>query len=119
MAAGPKDRMAKRLKDKAVYWAPVPGGPGDGPGYAAPVQIKCRWEDRTQEIITEAGVTVKIMSSVISDRKLEEQGVLWLGPITGLTSTTDPFAQPLAKRIEKITDVPDAQEDQHVYRAFM
>jgi hypothetical protein len=68
-----------------VYWGnPVNDGYG-GFTYDAPVEISCRWEDKSQLISNAGGETILSRAVVFVLQDLDWDGLLWLGELTDLT----------------------------------
>lgn len=91
------ERVLRRfLKQDALYWAPT--GNRDGFGkmiLADPVPIKCRWEDKSELVRTRQGSEITSRAQVFTDRDVEEEGVLWLGP------SPDPFATAVIDAVDE------------------
>jgi hypothetical protein len=98
--------MPNVLKQKAVYWPPEGTTGGGATIYGEAVQIKCRWEDISEEYTDTAGDTKISNSKVMVDRKLEVGGVLWLGALVDVPSSTDPMSNDGAYEIKKFNSVP-------------
>lgn len=90
-------RQTKRrfLRQDALYWAP--SGTTDDFGemiLEEPVQIKCRWEDKTELIRIRTGEELTTRAQVFTDRVVEEEGVLWLGSFATAVIADDPSGNP-------------------------
>ena len=73
--------ITKVLRQKAVYWPP---GDRDKYGrntFGSPVEIKCRWDDKIQEVVQEDGSETMSVAEVMVDRDLAVGGVLLLGEL--------------------------------------
>lgn len=88
------------LNQWAVYWAPAGTDQFGNPKYAAPVNLKVRWEDTTEVYKNPTGQEVRSRAKVYTASDVLEKGVLWLGPNDGITAdplatlTTDQKAKP-------------------------
>lgn len=74
----------------AVYWAP---GALDGMGgrtYEDPVEISCRWEDKSRMIQAKDGLVNVNEALVYSTTEMAEFGMLYLGSLIDLDSSMDP-----------------------------
>lgn len=114
--------VTKYLVHRAVWWDIAPAaGSGGQVQYRTPVEIACRWKDVSEEIVLREGTKVSCHSMVILDPAItpQEQGVLWRGTIATLVSAVDPFLNPKAYAIQKITDVSDIPGTDRVLRAFL
>jgi hypothetical protein len=73
--------VARFTKQTLVYWRKTGSDPSGKPVYADPVEIKCRWEDRQQEVIASDGRTViarghLLLASPVLPGSLVFQGLL-------------------------------------------
>lgn len=76
--------------ETAVYWAP---GAPDGYGkrtFAAPVEIKCRWQDQIIRAVDDVGVEFVSRAVVYPLQDLEGWGRLYRGTLASLSGETDP-----------------------------
>jgi len=114
----------RNLNQTAVYWAsPTSDGRG-GFTYTTPVEINCRWIDKT-EIISglrgaQPGQEVISKSQVQVKQDLDEGGILYLGNLTDLTvgQKADPMTIDTAykiKRFEKIITIKSRRYFRKVY----
>lgn len=79
----------RNMYQDATYWGPgSPSGFGTV-GWAAPVLIKCRWEDKNELFIGPEGQELRSTSVVYVDRELTERGYLALGDHTADATPTD------------------------------
>lgn len=70
----------------AVYWSsPTPRQDGSS-AYAAPVEIKCFWKDGSHLVADRDMKEVSIKAMVYVSQDLDEQGMLFLGVLTDLTT---------------------------------
>lgn len=105
------DFIASKCVQICVYWGdPVEDGYG-GKTFAAPIELDCRWEDKSQ--IVGAIRTSQLIgydelsrATVFVTQDVEEGGVLYLGTLASLTAPqlADPKSIPTAhviKRFEK------------------
>lgn len=90
------------MRQIATYWAP---GGNDGTGgvtFAAPVQIRCRWQDTTENFQDARGQLQTCQSIVYPESPCLEKGYLALGPHTD----ADPRTVPEACEIRATKDSP-------------
>lgn len=74
----------------AVYWGnPQPDGFGKI-SYNDPVEIKVRWDEKTQFVRDDKGKEITSKAEVIVLQDLEVDGLLYLGEIADLNSSGDP-----------------------------
>ena len=74
--------LAHFCKQVAVYWGnPVTGGSG-GFTFDSPVEIKCRWEDRTDVVAASNGKEYVSSARVFLLQDVAEEGWLFLGELS-------------------------------------
>lgn len=83
--------IASKCTQTAVYWGSPTEDGYAGKTFADPVEIACRWEDKDQILGTQVGgeVTGSVLLSrsiVFVTQDLEEEGCLYLGTLTDLSS---------------------------------
>lgn len=90
---------AKFCKQKAVYWALSSMGSDGVATYAAPIEVKVRWDEELVSPIQ--GVrrqldfveqTTRVDTQVLVDRKLEEGGLMKLAELADLSEGYSPHA---------------------------
>jgi hypothetical protein len=116
------------LKMRAVYWDPLPDTDEFGNKvFAAPVEIKCRWEERVQEYSTGTNQTMLSNAVVYVDRDLRVKGVLkklervdgvWQG-LDSLVSQDNPFANEGAWEVNRFDKLPTMDARQYVRTAYL
>lgn len=110
--------LTKIRKQDAVYWgAPVDDGQG-GFTWAAPVEIKCRWENISDLFIDDNGEQAVSKAEVIVDRIMEIGGYLWLGELDS-TIPSDPMDLEEAYKIRSFESIPDIGNNIKVYTAIL
>jgi hypothetical protein len=78
--------MRFSLRQTAVYWAPA-GADGFGrPTLAAPVVVRCRWEDGVHDVINGEGEVVASGATVFLATPVLPGGVLYLGKLSDVTA---------------------------------
>lgn len=71
----------------AVYWgAPQPDGFG-GITYSDPVEISCRWDEKTKVVTDNNGKEIVSKAEVLVTQDVDEEGYLYLGTIDDLDSS--------------------------------
>lgn len=95
------------LNQVAVYWDSAGSDDMGRPAYAAPVEIKCRWEDTNDEFVDKEGRTQVSKAMVYVDRDLDLHGVLRLGPLSEVTDQTHPFNNDNAWEIRAVNKLPN------------
>jgi len=115
MAKGIEKIVAKFCVETAVYWGnPVNDGYG-GFTYDTPVEIDCRWENKTEMDIgwLSTGFPGNIRlskASVLVTEDLDLNGVLWRGTLDTLNDIYDDISNPKiiseAYAIHRIDKIP-------------
>lgn len=114
--------IRRTCKQTAVYWG-NPVNDGDDISYDAPVEIKCRWQDRKQVMMDDNGEKMISRALVFTTQELDYNGLLYLGTLSSLDSTQE--ADPstietgacIIKRFEKIPALSSTTV--FLYRAFL
>jgi hypothetical protein len=115
--------IRRSCKQAAVYWAnPTDDGYG-GRTFDAPVEIKCRWDDREQLLSTDEGEKIISRAVVWLSADCNVNGVMWKGTLAQLTTAQK--ASPvkelenicLIKRMERYPGLVDPLDI--VYKAFL
>lgn len=79
--------ITKMRKQWAVYWAPIGLDKNNKYIYDEPVEIRCRWDERTERDFNTIGEEVNVKATVYVDREVALGGVLWLGLLVDSPST--------------------------------
>lgn len=111
--------FARKLPQYAVYWAPPSSDDTGQTVYADPVEIRCRWEDATEQQISKTGETWMAMAVVYHTHRTEEGGFLWLGKVSELTDASDPTLNENAARILKVEGVPSRRATQTLRASYL
>jgi len=83
------DTLIRACVQTAVYWgSPVADGYG-GFTFASPVEIACRWEEKTGTFINRKGEQIFSKAYVFTLQDVVERGYLYLGELTDLDSNPD------------------------------
>lgn len=111
---GIEDTISRACKQTAVYWnKPTNDGYGGMTFDSAyPMEIDCRWEDTTEAITmrgeSRKSVEVVCKAVVYVTEDLEEEGWLFLGELTDLSSAEedDPMSVDGAYQIKRFDKTP-------------
>ena len=104
------------LVQDITYWAPGQEDRFGVRAFAAPILIKGRWEDKTEEVNTVGGELINSKAIVLVDRDLATEGYLALGDFT---ATNDPIAVPSAAEIRAYADAADLRSVTKVRKAVL
>lgn len=107
------------LKQKAVYWAPTGTDRFGKKSYATGIEIKCRWEDVTEQFLDQQGQMVISKAKVYVDRDVVIFGFLWLGTLAEATSTTDPLKNKGAREIQAFAKLPNLKAREFLRTAML
>ena len=113
-------------KQKAVYWPPGSEETGGRdfddygqPLYADAVEIDCRWDDVTEEIILADGTRDLSQAIIIVDREVNVRGVLWLGELVDVEDEDVPKNNEGAFEIKRVYKNPDIDNVETLIRAYL
>ncbi len=111
--------LIKRMrKQPAVYWAQTPKDEFGSVGFAEPVQIKCRWEDRVGQVLDSKGELVNATSVVYVDRDIELADKLKLGELDSMT-LSDPSSDAEAFTVAGFEKVPNLRAKEFLRIAYL
>lgn len=106
----------------AVYWGSPQADGFGGFTFADPVEIPCRWEDKTQIVANMDGQETTSDTEVLVTQDLDYNGYLFLGTLTDLDS--DQFDNPMlvsgAKPIISKSKIPMIKStDEFVRKVYL
>lgn len=113
--------ITKVLKQKAVLWSQgeqAPDGYGN-PRVSAPVEIKCRWEDTSEEFIAADGTKQLSKSVVMVDRDLRAGDVLWLGLLADVPDRENAKNNPGAWEVRSFQKLPNFKNTEYLRTAYL
>ena len=115
--------IIRACKQTAVYWGdPTPDGYGGWTfGSEYPIEIKCRWEARTEVISDGQGNEIISRARVYVTEDVEEEGWLFLGTLDDLDSAEeeDPMEASGAYKIKRFDKTPTLRGDAYVRIAYL
>ncbi len=107
--------ITRRYKQTATYWA-VTGVDNSGdPTFAAPVEIKVRWEQRAVVFTTPIGEEKSSTDVVFVKQDMVEGDFLFLGT----SAAADPTTVAAAKEIQGWSKIPHLVESEFERRALL
>jgi hypothetical protein len=96
--------IAGSLNQTATYWAPSGSTDLYGkPTPSAPVQIPCRWEERSSQVISKKGEEIISKARVFMLQDVSLDGYLYLGA----SAQADPNNQSGVYEIQAMSRTPD------------
>jgi hypothetical protein len=108
--------LAGKLRQTATYWAPSGSTDRYGkPTLAAPVQVSCRWEDKTSAVISKKGEEIISKSRVYLIQDIDIDGFLFLGT----SASTDPASIDDAHEIQAVSKTPDLSNLQSLTTVYL
>ena len=111
--------LIKRMrKQSAVWWAETGTDHYGERTFAAPVQIKCRWEDRVGEYMNAKGETSMSKATVYVDREMNLGDYLKRGDLDSNTPG-NPATDPLAMPIQAFDRIPDLKNREVLLTAHL
>lgn len=81
--------VKKSLAETAVYWASSGKDRYNQNTYSSPVEIKCRWEQKTQVVKNSQGEEVVSEAQVFLMKNVNEQSLLLLGNLDDVSSAEE------------------------------
>jgi len=113
-------------KQKAVYWALRSAETGGAdwddyghPQYTAPVEIDCRWEEKSVEFIDPDGTQLISRAVVYVDRDMRVGEMLWLGTLIDVPTPDDPPANTGAGEIRQYEKLPTLRATQFLRTVYL
>jgi len=110
--------ITKVLQQTAVYWAPGPLDKFGKGSFLAPVEIDCRWENTSQEVINSEGTRVMTKALVMVGGDVEVGGMLALADMDSLSDTLNP-RNAGAWEIVSFSKIPNMRVAEYVRTAFL
>lgn len=111
--------ITKCQKEVLTYWAPMEETNEYGePQFEAPVQMSCRWDDKTQEIIQQDGTVVHGKVQLITQEKLKVGGIVIRKSLEEITYMADPRTNPEAYKVMVVMETPTINYRARMYEAI-
>jgi len=118
--------ITRMLKMTCVWWplaSSESGGIAKGVYgetlYSDPLEISCRWEDRSEEYLNDKD-EVQISNAVVYvDRDVVKGGVLMLGELTDITNDSSPLGNLNAWKIQKFEKLPNLKVTEYLRTAYL
>jgi len=106
--------ITRMLKMTAVYWSTQSiesGGLAHDdygqPLWSSPIEIKCRWEETTEEFISSNGTRQVSSVKVYVDRDMKEGEILMLGALIDVVDENNPRSNQGAYEIKRFEKTPN------------
>jgi len=118
--------ITRVLKQTAIYWAPDSVDQYGQTTYLSPVELRCRWEDVMQEIITADGAKQVSKTKVMVNEDVVIGGVMMLGSLesgdsgeSGGLNEEDPKANEGAWEIINVGKIPNFRATEFLRLAYL
>lgn len=113
--------MRFALHDYAVYWAPIAANQYGKPSVTTPVELPCRWEEKTSETINAEGETVLSGATVYLASDVLVGGYMMFGKLQDLGSgfPANPKADRRVREIINRERVPALHRSQVLVTAHL
>lgn len=111
--------IKRKLNQFAVYWPPGPPSHSGATTYGTPIELRCRWEDSTQEMIDPKGDKWTSKAEIWTLVQLINLGVLWKGKFKNLVDKTNPMKNPGASAIRSHEIIPGVSAKDILYSSFL
>lgn len=109
-------RMRKRY---AAYWPPLKPDADGNPRYGTPIELRCRWEQTSEDYIDPEGVRQFNNAKVFVDRDLVSGGLLCLGRLDAILYPTQPFKNEGVGEITKVDKLPNLRNTEELITVFL
>lgn len=114
--------ISKCQREVLTYWAPLdPENPSNEYGetvFAPAIEMRCRWDDKIQEIIQADGTTVHGKVQLITEQKLAVGGIVIRKPLDEVTYMADPRTNPEAYKVMVVMETPTINYRARLYEAI-
>lgn len=101
--------LSKIRVQTAVYWGThgtIPASEYGKPAYASPVQITCRWIDKSERFVDTTGTERVSRAKVFVDQDVVVGGLLMLGTTSDITDSNNPRNNTGAWEIQSVLKAP-------------
>ena len=107
-----------RRQDAVLFVRGAPDGMG-GYAFAAPVQIKCRWEDTSELFINPTGQQETSRAKVYVDRDVAVGDYLWLGTVAQLPGSYGVEHLHGCFRVRSFSKLPNMKASEFLRTAYV
>lgn len=111
--------IKKMRKQAAILWTRKTEPDDFGKfGFNEPVQIKCRWDEKTGTVVGKTGEIMSGMDTVYVDREVRLGDKLKKGSMDS-TTPDDPLTDKEAFEIEGIENIPNFKAKEFLHIAYL
>jgi hypothetical protein len=93
-------------RDTLIYWAYIGADRYGQPQYAAPIQLRCRWDDAVKQVFTDEGSPVFSKIELITQIRLKPKDLVKKGRVNGSLNLDDPKANPDTHEVIMSSETP-------------
>lgn len=111
--------ITKIRRQDAVYFPRMGVDAHGKPTWGIPVEITCRWEQRTEEVIDKDGVRNTSQAHVYTSQGLAVGGFLVPGTLATLPNPTDPTKNTNGGKVLLSTTLPNLRATEFLYEAYI
>lgn len=105
----------RNLFQDATYWPPGQNDGFGGVSYGAPVEIKCRWQDKAELFRDNEGQELTSSAVVYVDRELEAKGYLF----EGITAEANPITVEGAREVRQLGASPALKGGKVLHKVWL
>jgi hypothetical protein len=114
--------ITRAQREYLTYW-PVIDEPGNANrygelAYGVPVEIKCRWDDRVQEILKDDQTMVLSRVELITAVRLKPGDIVMRIRLSEVPYQANPKDNVGAYEVLKVSETPDLRYKKTLYEAF-
>jgi hypothetical protein len=108
-----------KLKQKCVCWG-TPSLVGNGEKtYPDPVELSCRWEDRSQLVRNKDGQEVMSKSTVYLGEAVALDSFLFLSTLADLPDGATPLSVKTARKLLALDSIPNTANTETIYIGYL
>lgn len=105
----------RNMRQTATYWPPAGNDGFGGVTFGAPVEIKCRWQNKAELARDPDGEEFTSSAVVYPAQPLERQGWLYLGS----SVVADPRTVTGAREIRQVGDSPNLRNTKTLNKVWL
>ena len=106
-------------KQTLVYWPPNGTTQSGQPIWGSPVNVKCRWDNNSKQIVTPTQGVVLCRAQIITEYLLAVGGIVALGTLDTISYWADPKANPGAYEIISAMSTPNLRNTEVLYEVYV
>lgn len=115
--------VARFANQKLVYWAKAGSDEFGKPTFADPVEVACRWEDKTRMIVLPDERRVMASASILTSTELKAGGLVKKGTLADWKALPSypkvPTERQGGHEIIHVDGTPDIKAVEYVYEVYV